>query len=106
MAIKDKVKSKSISEKKLRLLTDIRVKIDEARDNLADEYHHRVRLEKMQKIQLDIKRERTVGRQDDSFKWPIDIVLLICDLLVNGTPLSLSLLTFKIFQLQRLEKLK
>ena len=40
----------------------------------------------MQKLQLDIKRERPVGRQGGSSKWPVHIVLLICELLVNGTP--------------------
>ena len=40
----------------------------------------------MQNIQLAIKRERTAGRHGDSSKWPLHIVLLIYELLVNGTP--------------------
>ena len=34
---------------------------------------------------MAIRRERTVGRHVDSSKWPVHIVLLICELLVNGT---------------------
>ena len=40
----------------------------------------------MQKIQLAIKRERTVGRHGGSYKRPVHIVFLICEILVNGTP--------------------
>ena len=39
----------------------------------------------MQNIQLANKRERTVGWHGGSSKWPVHIVLLICELLVNGT---------------------
>ena len=88
MAIKVKVKSNSVSERRLCLLTDLKVNLAEAWDNLADESHHRVGLEKMQKMQLSIKCERTVGRHGGSSKWPVHIVLLICGLLVNGTPSS------------------
>ena len=59
MANKGKVKSDSVIEKRLHLLTDLKVKLAEALDNLADESHRRVGLEKIQKIQLDIKRDRT-----------------------------------------------
>ena len=39
----------------------------------------------MKKIQLAIKRERTVERHVGSSKWLVHIVLLICDITVNGT---------------------
>ena len=42
----------------------------------------------MRTIQLDINRERQVGRRGGSGKWKVCIVLLICELLVNGTPPS------------------
>ena len=42
----------------------------------------------MQKLQLEINREQPVGRQGGSSKWPVHILLLICELLVNGTPTS------------------
>ena len=45
-------------------------------------------MEKMQNIQLDIKRERTMGWHGGSSKWPVHIVLLICEFHVNGAPPS------------------
>ena len=85
MAIKGKSKYDSVAERGLPLLTDQKVKLAEARDNLAYGSHQRVRLEKMHNILLDIKRERTVGRHGGSSKLSLHIVLLICELLVNGT---------------------
>ena len=82
------MKSDSVAERQLRLLTDIKVKLTEVLNNLAYESHKRGELEKMQKIQLSIKRERTVVRNGGYFKCPVHIVLLICELLVNGTPPS------------------
>ena len=88
MAIKGKVKSDSVAERRLCLLTDIKFKLAEESYNLDDEPHQRVRLENMQKIQLDTKRERNVVQHGGSSKWPVHIVLLICEFLVNGTPPS------------------
>ena len=86
--MRDKLKSDSSAEKRLHLLTALKVKLAEARDNLDDESHQRAGSEKMQKLQLEIKREQPVGRQGGSLKWPVHIVLLICELLVNDTPPS------------------
>ena len=77
MAIEGKVKSEFVAERQLRLLTDIKVKLFEAQDNLADESHQRVGLENMQNIQVAIKRERTVGWNGGSSKFSVYIVLLI-----------------------------
>ena len=66
VAMRGKLKSDSASEKRLHLLTALKVKLAEARDNFADESHQRTRLEKMQKLQLEIQRERPVGRQGGS----------------------------------------
>ena len=85
MVIKGKVKSDSVAERQLLLLTDIKFKLAESRYNLDNESHQRIRLENMQKIQLAIKRERTVERHVGSSKWLVHIVLLICDIIVNGT---------------------
>ena len=88
VAMRGKLKSDSAAEKRLHLLTALKVKLVEARDNLADKSHQRSGLEKMQKLQLEIKRELPVGRKGGSSKWPVHIVLLICDILVNGMPPS------------------
>ena len=88
VAMRGKLKSDLAAEKRLHLLRALKVKLAEARDNLADESHQRAGLEKMQKLQLEIKSEQPVERQGGSSKWPVHILLLICELLVNGTPLS------------------
>ena len=87
-AMRGKLKSDLAAEKRLHLLTALKLKLAEAQDNLADESHQRAGLEKIQKLQLEIKHERPVGRQGGSLKWPVHIVLLICELLLNGTPPS------------------
>ena len=56
-AMRGKLKSDLAAEKQLHLLTALKVKLVEARYNLAEESHQRDGLEKMQKLQLDIKRE-------------------------------------------------
>ena len=63
VAIRGKLKSDSAAEKRLHLLTALKVKLAEARDNLADESHQRSGLKKIQKLKLEINRERPVGRQ-------------------------------------------
>ena len=55
---------------------------------IFDECHQREALERMRTIQLDIKRERQVGRLGGSGKWKVCIVLLVFEILVNGTPPS------------------
>ena len=63
VAIRGKLKSDSAAKKQLHLLTALKLKLAEERDNLADECHQMAGLEKMQKLQLNIKRERPVRRQ-------------------------------------------
>ena len=42
-------------------------------------------------IQIKIKKERPVGRPGGSKRWPVYIVLLICEMLVNAThPIAVS----------------
>ena len=77
--------ARSIASKRLDLLKSLKVKLGEARDDLADESRQREALERMRIIQLEIKRERTIGRRGGAKRWPDHIVLLICELLVNGT---------------------
>ena len=47
--------------------------------------------EHMTTICLQIKRERAIGHKGGSGKWPVHIVLLICELLTYGTPPFASL---------------
>ena len=78
----------SVSSKRLALLKDLKIRVNELRDDLADESHQRAALERLSSIKLEIKRERVIGRKGGSARWPVRIVLLICELLVNGTPPS------------------
>ena len=80
-----KAKADSLSAERLALLKHLRAQMNDLRDELADESKQRVALERMQMIQLQIKRERPLGRGGGS-RWPVHIILLICEMLVNGTP--------------------
>jgi hypothetical protein len=70
------------------LLKDLKATLANAMDNLADESNQRAALERMQTIGIQIKKERAIGRHGGASRWPVHIVLLICELLVNGTPPS------------------
>ena len=83
-----KLKSESVSAKRYALLKDLRIQVHELKDQLADESKQRYALERLQTIQLQIKKERPIGRQGGASRWPVHVVLLICELLVNGTPPS------------------
>ena len=83
-----KLKNESIAAKRLSLLKDLKYRLSEAKDMLADESHEREALERMQTIKIEIKRQRSVGWRGGSGKWPVHVVMLICELLVNGTPPS------------------
>ena len=67
------------------MLKDLKVRVGELKDSLAEESHQREALERMATIKLEIKRERSVGRRGGGSKWPVRIVMLICEMLVNGT---------------------
>ena len=77
--------TKALALKRIALLKSLKLNLDEAQDKLAEESHQCEALEKMRTIQLDIKRERPVGRPGSAKRWSVHIVLLICELLVNGT---------------------
>ena len=42
-------------------------------------------MKNLNNVQLEIKKERPVGRRGGAKRWPVHIVLLICEMLVNGT---------------------
>ena len=88
LAEKMKLKLETVASKRLSWLKELKSMLNAAKDMLADESHQQEALERMQTIKLEIKRERTVGRRGGTGRWPVHIVLLICELLVNGTPPS------------------
>ena len=69
----------SIACTQLTLLKDINPRLAETTDMILDECQQREDIERMRTIQLEIKRERQVGRRGGSGKWPVHNVLLICD---------------------------
>ena len=87
-ALKEKNKLKAVSDKRLTLLKELRVKLSETKDDLAEESNQRAALERMQTIGIQIKKERTIDRREGSGRWPVHVFMLICELLVNGTPHS------------------
>ncbi|KAL7546176.1 hypothetical protein ACHAWF_015185 [Thalassiosira exigua] len=87
-AVRHKSKAEELASNRLALLRELKLKLDETQDDLADESHRREALERLATIQKQIKRERQVGRRGGSSRWPVHVVLLICEMLVNGTPPS------------------
>ena len=78
----------SIACTRLELLKDLKIILAETTDMILGDCHQREALERMRTIHMEIKRERQVGKRGGSEKWPVRIVLLICELLFNGTPPS------------------
>ena len=80
-------KSDGIASRRLEVVRELRVRVTVMNDLFADESHQRVALERLCALRIDIKRERVVGRngKGGTGRWPVRIVLLICELLVNGT---------------------
>ena len=78
-------KANTVASKRLHLLKCLKVDLDEAKHDLVDESKARHALERMRTIQIEIKKERPIGRRGGAKRWPVHIVLLICELLVNGT---------------------
>ena len=56
------------------------------KDLLIDETKEREALSRLQHIKMQIKKEKIIGRRGGASRWPVHIVLLICEMLVNGTP--------------------
>lgn len=96
------MKASSVASKRLQLLKDMKSQLGTLKDELAEESHSRSsaegqlveeaklrgKLERMITIRKQIKREKPVGRKGGAASWPVHVVLLICELLVNGTPPS------------------
>ena len=62
--------------------------VGKLKEEIADESHPRETLQRMSTIRLQKKRERSIGRRGGSLQYPAHIVMLICELLVNGNPPS------------------
>ena len=78
-------KANTVAVKRLDLLKILKTSLNATKDELADESHARADLERMRTIQINIKKERPAGRLGGSKRWTVYIVLLISEMLVNGT---------------------
>lgn len=83
-----KSKIATVASNRLALIKTLKQQLRDTKDDLAEESHERASLEKLRQIQVQIKRERQVGRKGGAARWPVHIVLLICELLVDGVPPS------------------
>ena len=81
-------KVKTVAVKRLEYLKSLKVSLNKAKEDIVDESHQRAALERMRKIHIEIKKERPIGRRGGGKRWPVHIVLLICEMLVNGTHTS------------------
>ena len=72
----------------LEYLKSLKVSLNEAKDDLLDESHQRAALERMHTIHIEINKERPIGRGGGGKRWSVHIVMLICEMLVNGNHLS------------------
>ena len=60
-----------LTERRLDQLKDLKVRVGELQDDLAEESQQCAALLKLSNILLEIKREQQVGRQGGSAKWPL-----------------------------------
>ena len=87
-ALTQKDKARSTAANRLSMLKSLQLRLDTATDALADTSKKSDTIEDINSLTVQIKRERPIGRRGGSGRWPVHVVLLICELLVNGTPPS------------------
>ena len=88
-ASKEAKESSKLAATRLEKFRALKEKVGEMRDELAEASQLSNNLgDAIASARLEIKRERAVGRRGGSASWPVKVVLLICELLVNGTPPS------------------
>ena len=78
-------KANTVAVKRLDLLKSLKTSLNATKYELEDESHVCADLERMCTIQIKIKKDIPVGRLGGLKRWPVHIVLFICEILVNGT---------------------
>jgi len=74
-------KLNTVAVRRLELLKNMKDRLDTVKSDLVEESQQRAALERMRTIQLEIKKERPVGRRGGAKRWPVHILLLICEML-------------------------
>ena len=87
-ALKAKGKVDELAKKRLDIMKNLKTELNAARDELVEESKKVQALERINNIGIQIKKERVIGRRGGGKRWPVRVVLLICELLVGGTPPS------------------
>ena len=87
-ALRKASKSSFIMSNRLKRLKDLKFLVGDLKEELPDESHLLETLHRMDTIRLQINHEITIGRKIGSLRWQVYIFILICELLVNGTPPS------------------
>ena len=87
-ALRKASKSSFIMSNRLKRLKDLKFLVGDLKEELPDESHLLETLHRMDTIRLQINHEITIGRKIGSLRWQVYIFMLICELLVNGTPPS------------------
>ena len=78
-----KKKVTTLATKCLLMLKELKINLHEMKDNLADESQWHAALEQMSMVQLQINRQRPIGRRRGVKRWHVPVVQLMCELLVG-----------------------
>ena len=73
---------------KLGAMNEELASTEEKLTSVEEEFKLQENLQRMQYIRTEIKRERPLGRRGGAGRWPVKIVILICELLTIGNPPS------------------
>jgi len=88
LLFKSSNRTKKIADKQLAVIKDFKTQVADMKDKVADESCQHTTFERMATIRLQIKHETVVRPWGGAGRWPVHIVLLIYELLTNGTPPS------------------
>ena len=75
----------------LTKLKELKTQVKEVKDDLSDESHLRENLDKMGLILREIKKEGLIGRCGGQSHLPLNICMLVFELLCNGVPVPATL---------------
>ena len=73
---------------RIKRLKDFKFLVGELKEEISDKPYPQESLQIMSTIRFQINIERIIERQGGSLQWKVHIVMLICELLMNGNPPS------------------
>ena len=83
-----KTKSGSVtSNRRLEAWRNLKAEVAELKDKLAECSENKdERLEQINHVRKQIKKERVLGRRGGSQRWPLHVIMLVCELICDGVP--------------------